>query len=107
MDELLLRVLSESKRLSALGTQAGYESFVHLVDLREHLVEAMGDHELSGDQLERLRELQAYESILFQHMNELKTEAEEALRMIQTSKVQRRVYQAHSPVESMLFDKKS
>lgn len=107
MDELLLRVLSESKRISELGRDAGYESFVSLIELREQLVEAVRGGELTDYQREMLRELQTYESNLLLHMNDLKREAEQALRSIRNSKVQQRVYQAHTSTGSILFDRRS
>ena len=107
MDELLEQVLSESKRLGELGRDAGYESFVRLIELRERLVEAMHGRELTDGQREKLRELQTCESILLEAMNDLKREAEEALRSIRASRVQQRGYQAYSSIESMLFDRRS
>jgi len=107
MDELLHQVISESKRLSELGREAGYESFVRLVGLRDQLIEAMRGRELTDGQREKLRELQACESVLLGHMQDLKREAEERLRSIRASKIQQRAYQAKAPTESMLFDRRS
>ncbi|WP_041853731.1 hypothetical protein [Thermobacillus composti] len=107
MDELLLQLLSESRRLSEMGRDAGYESFVNLVELRQQLVEAIRGRNLTDRQQAMLRELQTYESILLGHMNDLMKEAEEALRSIRTSKIQQRGYQAYSPAGSMLFDRRS
>lgn len=106
MDDLLRRVLDESRRLSELGKEAGYESFVQLVDLRDQLVKAIGDQELSDEHRRQLRKLQTYESVLLSHMSELLKEAEEGMRSIRTSKVQQQAYQQSAPYESMLFDKK-
>lgn len=106
MDDLLSRLLAESRRLSELGKDAGYEAFVQLVDLREAFIRSMDGREPTDEQRQLLRELKTYESVLLGHMRELLREAEAGLRSFRTSRIQQRAYQAYASAESMLLDKK-
>jgi len=99
-------LLAESKRLGELGKDAGYESFIRLVEMRDQLVQAISGYELTDEQKRKLLELQAHDAVLLRHMNELKREAEKGLQSIRNSRIQQQAYQSNTPYESMLFDKK-
>jgi hypothetical protein len=106
MDDLLRRLLAESRRLSELGKEAGYEAFIELVDLREQVIRAMDGRKLTAEQQQLLRELKTHESVLLGHMQELLRDAEAGLCSFRNSRIQQRAYQAYAPSESMLLDKK-
>jgi len=106
MDSLLLRLLAESRRLSELGKEAGYEAFVELVELRDQWIRAMEGREPTDEQKRLLQELKTYESVLLGHLHELLEEAQVGLRSFRTSRIQQRAYQTYAPYESMLLDKK-
>ncbi len=108
MDQLLELVLTESRRLSQEGARAGYEAFVELTELRDHLLTMVEDSKpsLTTDQKVAIRELLQMDPIIMEHMLELKNEAKLGLLRIQHSQKQKDAYQAPSVTDSIMFDQR-
>jgi len=108
LDGLLDQVLKETQRLSDTGPEAGYEAFVALTDLREKLMQAVGEQQaaLTPEQKMALRRLLELDPVILRHMQTLKAEAEQALVRIHQSSLQREAYQPHYDVGSIMFDRK-
>lgn len=108
LNSLLEQVLSEARRLSEDGPQAGYEAFVELTGLRDRLLEAVEQNKaaITQEQKLRIRELLELDPIIMQHMLELKVEAEAGIQRIQHSHRQRDAYQPSYAADSVMFDRK-
>jgi len=107
MDDLLRQVLAETRLLSQRDESLEYERYVQLVDLRETLTSKIADQEIvSVADKEMIKEILNYDSVILGIMQELKLEALEGLKKVQSFKKQKAAYDNAGDHESFMFDQR-
>ncbi len=88
--------------------QVTAEELLQLLELRDEVIAVLGMEGmiLSKEDKDCLHDLRAYDSIILDRMNHIKTEASEAVNRIRTSNMQRKIYDADFSGESYFIDKK-
>jgi hypothetical protein len=108
MDELLLQVLAETKRLCESEPSDDYEQFVNLVELRQQLTDRIEEQEegLQPNQKLQMQQLLTYDSVIMREMQRLKDEAMDMIGRMNSSKKQYTAYNNKRTYDSFMFDKR-
>jgi hypothetical protein len=107
MDKLMQTVLDEVKRLSQAGQKFGYEHFEELVELRQILTDKITNKgNLSLEEKQIISEILSYDNLILKAMQNLKSEAEDGLARIRSSKKQRSAYVQMDAYDSIILDTK-
>lgn len=108
MDELIERVLVETKRMSVVGAVDEYEQFEDLIELRQQLADlVVSDRDtLSERQKAWIQEINSYDVAMLGEMQRLKDEASAGLNRMTLSKKQFAAYNQVDAYDSILMDKR-
>jgi hypothetical protein len=108
MDELLLQVLTETKRLCESEPSDDYEQFVNLVELRQQLTDRIEEQEegLKPNQMLQVQQLLTYDSGIMREMQRLKDEAMDKIGRMNSSKKQNTAYNNKGVYDSFMVDKR-
>lgn len=107
MDNLIDRLLEETRKLGENPDQFGYEEFVALVELRQQLSDMISEQGKPMPlQQVRINELLPYEAIILSRMQHLKMEAQTEIERLQNTKRQHVAYHQLGATSSFMFDQK-
>ncbi|RED57598.1 hypothetical protein [Cohnella lupini] len=108
MDELILKVLAETRRLSSIGEITEYEEFEDFIELRQVLTDAVQERagNLTDDQKARIEELRSFDSAILKEMQRLRDEAMDGMNRLSSSKKQHAAYNNSGVYDSFMVDKR-
>ena len=105
MEQVLNEVLRETLRLLDDESEAEYEAFVELTNLRDQLLERVRQRPLLDKEKILLREILQHDDEMMRRMLILKREAEIGMQRLNNSKRQQGAYGNAGFSESIMFDK--